>query len=163
MPAYATRTELVTLSVRAEAISSISDADQDTALLSASELADSYLGSRFDLPLTTWGGDLKRIICDIAAYTLLKIRGWSPESGDAEQYRKSYDDAIKWLNGVAKGDITPTLIVDSSGGENDTGNVQDPALVLQPWPGSVSNEQTVWDKESESSVSVIGPPRRRGW
>lgn len=108
MPSYATTADLTKLAIPAEALVGIVAADQDAALAAASSLADSYLASRFSLPLTKWGDDLRRAVCLIAAYDLMTRRGYNPEGGDAN-LRLRYDDAIRWLERVADGRIAPAV------------------------------------------------------
>lgn len=115
MSAYATRDELANLGVTAQALADVSDEAQDAALVAASELADSYLGSRFELPLTAWSSDIKRHVCAIASWDLLAgTRGFSPEAGSNVTVRMRYEDAIKWFEQVSKNQVTPAGVVDSS-------------------------------------------------
>lgn len=69
------------------------------ALQDATDEIDTYVGSRYSLPLPTQPTALKRICVDIALYRL------STESGLTEEKRKRYEDAVKFLLGIAKGDI----------------------------------------------------------
>lgn len=159
---YATRSDLTTLGISASALVSVSTGDQDSALQAASELADSYLGNRFELPLTLWGMDLRRCVCTIAAYDLMRVRGFNPEAGDAEVFRDDYKDAIRWLEKVAKGEVTPINVVDSdSTGANQTDTAQ-----KQPEPHFVytsSDPQSVapgfWGPEQAGFCT----PKKRGW
>lgn len=112
MPAYATTADLARLTIPAEALADITAADQDAALAAASTLADGYLASRFTLPLSVWGDDLRLAVCSIGAYRLMTRRGYNPVGGD-ENLRLIYEDAMKWLKEVANGLITP-LVTDSS-------------------------------------------------
>lgn len=63
--------------------------------------------------------DLRRAVCCIAAYDLLSVRGYNPEGAD-ENLRLRYEDAIRWLKGVASGFIDPGLI-DSTPDEEEGG------------------------------------------
>lgn len=101
--AYATRAQLASIGVKGAAIATIPTADQDAALDAASALADGYLRSRYDVPRTTVGMDLTSAVCKIAAYDLLVVRGFNPQAGADVNIRMRYDDAIKWLEAVAKG------------------------------------------------------------
>lgn len=114
MASYATRDDLVNLGVAAQAIADVDTASQDKALAAASRLADSYLGSRFKLPLLAWEDDLRGHVCAIAAWRLLSgTRGFNPEQGSNVSIRTSYEDAIDWLKCVAKGTATPAGILAS--------------------------------------------------
>lgn len=110
--AYATRDDLARLGLPPAVLSAIPVADQDAALEAASDLADSYLRVRYTLPLLSWQDDLRRAVCHIAAYDLLVRRGFNPTGAD-EQVRLRYEDAIRWLERVAQGLLSPA-IVDSS-------------------------------------------------
>jgi len=68
----------------------ITDADGDI---------DGRLGSRFRLPITPVPKILVRIACDIARYHLYPIAA-------PEHVAKRYDDAIRFIDGVAKGRIS---------------------------------------------------------
>lgn len=111
---YATPTDLTDLGLIGGALSTVSMTTQNAALVAASAIADSYLQSRYSLPLTTWGRDLTRIICTIAAYDLLTSRGFGMTQGSDENIRKRYMDALTWLDEVSKGTTTPSQLHDSS-------------------------------------------------
>ena len=102
--AYATPSDLARLGVAAAALSDVPVPDQEAALDAASRLADSYLARRYRLPLVSWGDDLKRAVALIAAYDLIAVRGFAPEGAD-EHLRLRYEDAIRWLEQVAKGEV----------------------------------------------------------
>lgn len=70
------------------------------AITDASELMDSYLGKRYTLPLPVVPMPLKRICGDITLYLL------SGNGTVTDERRKRYDDAIKFLQALAKGDAT---------------------------------------------------------
>lgn len=114
MSQYATRDELARGGLRAAALSGVSTADQDAALVAASGEADGYLAKRYLLPLVAWGDDLRRRVVHIATYDLLATRGYAPASGVDPLVAKRHDDAIFWLRDVAKGVVEPQGIVDSS-------------------------------------------------
>ncbi len=163
-PVYAAIADLTSLSIPSGALTGISAADQLAALAAASRVADGYLGPRFHLPLTQWGEDLRQVICDIAAYRLMKRRGFSPESGDAEQLRDSYEDAVRWLEQVSKGMVTPNNVIDSdASGRNST--VAEPApapMVVQLHEAGTVEGDSFWGSTTTSGGGV-GRPKRRGW
>lgn len=70
------------------------------AITDASELMDSYLAKRYALPLPVVPMPLKRICGDITLYLL------SGNGTVTDERRKRYDDAIKFLQALAKGDAT---------------------------------------------------------
>lgn len=85
----------------------IDDTVLDLAINDASAEIDGYLGN-YSLPLVTVPLTLTRICCDIARYYLYD--DMVPKEGVVV---KRYDDALKFLRAVAKGDIS--LGVDASG------------------------------------------------
>lgn len=89
---------------------------QNAHLIRASGVIDSYLASRYTLPLSSWGSELTDHCCAIAAYKLMCYRGFSPNvaSGEDNLFRQNYQDAIKWLEQVSKGWVTPSNMVDTS-------------------------------------------------
>lgn len=68
------------------------------ALDDASAEADSYIGARYDIPVTT-SPRLVQVTCAIARYRLHEDRA-------TEQIRQDYEDAVKWLRDVAAGKAT---------------------------------------------------------
>lgn len=101
--AYATRTDLTRFGLPSGALTGIADATQDAALEAASDVADSYMRSRYTLPLTGYGDDLKRAVCAIAAWDLLSTRGYDPNRGSDEAVRMRADDAKGWLKDISAG------------------------------------------------------------
>lgn len=112
---YADRADLEAIGLIASALAAISPSVQDAALLAASSVADSYLQSRYQLPLVTWGKDLARVVAVIAAYDLLSARGYNPMAGADVNWRQRYLDALAWLDQVSKGEQSPSYLSDSSG------------------------------------------------
>ena len=74
-------------------------------LEAASRWADTRLRSRYTLPLTagSWGDDLKELVCQRAAWTLLKTRGCDPNRPGDEAVRMGATDADKLLDKIAAG------------------------------------------------------------
>ena len=70
----------------------------DSALADASGLMDSYLSTRYPLPRESIPDLLKRHCIDIAVYWLSEDGG-----GATEEKRQRYEDAIAWLDRIAKG------------------------------------------------------------
>lgn len=113
--AYATRTDLTRLGLRSEALTGVSADAQDAALEAASDVADSYLRARYDLPLTAWGDDLRRAVAAIAALDIMTARGFNPQAGADDLLMRRQEQAVSWLKDVAAnratvsgGNTTPT-------------------------------------------------------
>lgn len=129
--AYATRADLASvIAAAALAHPSTGTAAQDAQLLRASEFADSYLRSQYTLPLVRWGSDLVHAVCDVAAYRLVCLRGFSPESDGL--YLDNFNASAKWLRDIGTGLVTPDVI-DSS---PSTVNPGDHALAASPGAAS---------------------------
>jgi Mu-like prophage major head subunit gpT len=101
--AYATRTDLTRFGIASSALAGVAEAAQEAALAAASDVADSYLRSRYELPLVTYGDDLRRAVCAIAAWDILTVRGYDPNRGGDEAVKLRHDSALKWLADVSLG------------------------------------------------------------
>ena len=148
MSRYAIPTDLQSLSLTAAALTGISTDEQQAALDTASGVADGYLASRYALPITAYGQDLTRAVCNIAAYDLMSVRGYSPD-GSNSTIRDRYDDAIRWLERVAAGTVSPVGIADSS--EDASGSTSG-QFVHQARPS-----------DENDGAFVVGAPVGRGW
>lgn len=102
-------------------LADVTAGDQTAHLKAASDELDGYFASRFKLPLTSWGADVKRKTCAIAAYTLMVRAGFNPDSGADVAIRNGHEDALTWAKDVAKGLITPVGVVDSTPTKSDAG------------------------------------------
>jgi phage gp36-like protein len=83
----------------------IDDAVLERALSDASAEIDGYLVGQYVLPLAKVPAVLTRMACEIAMYRLLAMR---PQDGFEDQ-RKRYEDVVRFLEKVAKGDINLSL------------------------------------------------------
>lgn len=76
------------------------DTDSFTrALAKASSEIDSYLSTRYDVPIDPVPPLLVQYTVDIAIYRCSS----APGAGLSEEKRVRYDDALKWLRDVSKG------------------------------------------------------------
>ena len=73
----------------------------DGALNDATAEIDTYLASRYQLPLVTVPDVLLRLCVDIAMYRLAADR-----TGGTEERRKRYEDAERLLVRISKGDVS---------------------------------------------------------
>lgn len=112
---YATSTDLTNIGLLGGALANVPAGSITEALQAASAVADSYLQGQFVLPITQWGYDLVRAVCNIAAWDLMAARGYSPQSPD-DHIRQRYEDALTWLDEVSKSTQTPVNILDSTSG-----------------------------------------------
>lgn len=90
--------ELIQLSDRINA--GVIDMDViNRAIADADGEIDGYLAGRYAAPITPVPKSLVRIGCELARYYLY-------DDGATEQVSKRYNDAVKFLVGVGKGDIS---------------------------------------------------------
>jgi phage gp36-like protein len=102
--------DLVQLSNEDPTQTSVNTAALQLALSDASAEIDSYLESRFALPLNDPPVVLNRLACDIAMYRLQSLRPLH----DLADARKRYEDAVELLVRVAKGEVTLGLAADNA-------------------------------------------------
>ncbi|MDD2870089.1 phage protein Gp36 family protein [Neomegalonema sp.] len=73
----------------------------ERALEDAAAEIDGYLEGRYRLPLAAPPPSLKLLACDIAIYRLLTLR----QIDVMEDQRKRYEDVLRFLRSLAKGEI----------------------------------------------------------
>ena len=91
------------------------------AIVSASDLVDSFISGRYGAGLSPVPGVIKSLAVDITIYKLSGRRGDAPE-----EYRKKYEDALALLSKIQSGkaDIPGVVI------EEDTGTTSAAAAVV---------------------------------
>lgn len=100
---YATTTDLTRFGLPSTALTGVSSTTQEEAISAASALADSYMRSRYAVPLTAWGDDLRQCVCALAAETLLTSRGLDPGRANGDVILTRADNARAWLKDVSAG------------------------------------------------------------
>ncbi|MCL2823529.1 MAG: DUF1320 domain-containing protein [Polyangiaceae bacterium] len=110
---YANRADLEALNLGRSQLLRADEQRVNRALVHASELAAGYIGARFAMPLVLWGDDLSGHTASVAAYRYMVSVGYAPEGSD-EHIRMMYDDAIRWFERVASGELSPDGIEDST-------------------------------------------------
>jgi phage gp36-like protein len=114
--AYITQDELAALSaIPTDVLDELDTREPDTitsALDSADATLNGYFAARYKLPLVAWGADVKQCAADVAAYRLMSRHGYASEGEDSD-LRQRYEDALKWLENVVRGMITPDVAVTS--------------------------------------------------
>lgn len=158
MARYAERTDIPLYGISPDALVGVAGvaATQDAHLDAATGLIDSYLRNRFAVPLTTWGVDIRAAAATIAAYTLMSIRGFSPQG--MKDLLQRYENVIKWLRDIQDAQATPEG-ADASGGEGDIGT----PVVVQAIVSSTADEDSFWSKDEGEHVVSVGTPKLRGW
>ena len=129
---YATPQDLERLSLPAAALEGVSPSTRAEALASATDDADAALGAIYELPLVAWPDSLRQRVTDIAAFRLLRRRGFQPTGAD-ELVVKAYDDAMEWLARVARGTLVLPGVVDSAPTSDVTTAVSISTRPLRGW------------------------------
>lgn len=168
MAAYCTAADL---DLPQEALNELDASDITEAISRASAMVDSYLASRFTLPLVQVGGawpeDLVDAAAGLATYRLMKRRGYNPAAGQNDTIRQGYQDAVKYLKDVSKGDATPQVRGSNSDAvTQEGGGPSSSAFVLQAPDGAgctYSAEEDFWHDRPSCPGAPGNGPRRRGY
>lgn len=108
-PPYCTVADLSQYGIRAEALSNIDASILQVNISAASDVIDSYLRSRFKLPLLTWGSDITAACAGIAVYRSIRVRGFNSARAADETIKDAYDEAIKWLVDISNERAMPDV------------------------------------------------------
>ena len=98
----------------------------DSALSDASGLMNSYLSTRYTLPLVDFPDLLKRLCTDIAVYWLAEDGG-----GTTEEKRQRYEDALQWLGRIANGKAELNIIDSDDESDTPAGTVASDGVLIQ--------------------------------
>lgn len=168
---YATLQQLVDLGAKERQLSGITPEERQSALDSASSQIDSYLYKVYKLPLLKYDTALSRACAIMAAWDLLSVRGFNPDTKQGELLERRYDGVIAWLDKISTGKVKPPW--------PDNANVDNyeptrKARVLAPSQGGIGIEGGSYDADPLSGtasgsscatrrVGTPGTPRQRGW
>lgn len=111
---YASTDDLTRFGIPAQALDGIPVAERALACLQASDEAAGYLASAYTLPLTAWDLDLRAHVARMTAFQFMSYVGYAPDSGKDNTLQLGYQNAVAWLNRIAKGGLRPPGIVDSA-------------------------------------------------
>jgi len=104
MAGYATLADLASCGLPAAALATLSSGDKQAALDDNSALADTYIGDKYQLPLVApYDRALVRMVCYLAAWDLLGLRGYNPSDPTDQVVQYRADVAMKFLVRVAEG------------------------------------------------------------
>lgn len=93
------------------------------ALTDADGFINGYLASRYPLPLTAVPALLKRIARDLVRYSL--------DNDPSDVISKRRDEAVNYLKGLSKGEVTLGLPVESEPDSLDTAEIQSDGHVFR--------------------------------
>jgi phage gp36-like protein len=128
---FAEQADIEATELRAEAIANVPAASIANALIKGSCDAEDALAASNALPLTSWPPSLSERVAAIAAFHIMKARGFRPQSFD-ELIVKAHDDAQRWLKDVAAGRIRPPGLAPATelGPKTSSGDPCDPTKIL---------------------------------
>lgn len=124
---FATKADLFASELPRPALEKVGDDAIWKALISSSSDAEDILAAGYAMPITTWPESLTERVCAIAAFRVMKRRGFQPEGAD-ELIVKGADDGLRWLKDVAAGKIRPPGLSPPTrlGPQASSGNPQAP-------------------------------------
>lgn len=103
MARYATTADRAKYGIKASAFASFTSDEIQDVLDACSDVADTYLGAVFVLPLGSWSLALTSMVCHLADYDLMSRRGFNPEDGNHQIIVQRKEQAIRWLESVRDG------------------------------------------------------------
>jgi phage gp36-like protein len=127
---YAGPEDVESVAIPADALEDIAESDLVAGCVAATSEADGYLGNGFVMPLQSWGPSLTLQCARLAVWNAVSFRGFQPEGPD-EVIRDNWKAAIRWLERIGAGTLSPPDIVDSTPDEYDAGA----AVVSEPSRG----------------------------
>lgn len=101
------------VTVPAGALDDVSASDKALAAIRISDVADGYLNSAFELPLTAWDEGLRLRSAELLTAKLFRDRGCDPSGSDKVVF-DAEAAALKWFDRLADGRIKPPGIVDQT-------------------------------------------------
>jgi hypothetical protein len=110
---YALSADITRYAVTEVSIEDMTATQRADALTSATDMAEGYLSSAYEMPILGWGEDLKSCVARLAAATLFRVRGADPQGPDALVF-DGESKAIQWLDRIASGRLKPPAILDST-------------------------------------------------
>lgn len=118
---YASPADIVRHAVPETSIAELTATQRADALVSATDMAEGYLSSAYEIPIEEWGEDLRSATARLAAATLFRVRGADPQGPDAIVF-DGESKAIQWLDRIANGRLKPPAIVDSTPNDTEGGS-----------------------------------------
>lgn len=130
--AYAVLTDLYAYGLPLVAMGTVSTATQQKLLDARNDYADDKMRARYKLPLLApIPESLKQNICQLAAWDVLVIRGYNPQSGADVNIRDRADMSLKWFDDVERQRCHPNVV--ESGTESP--GYAAPLIISKPQQG----------------------------
>lgn len=109
---YATLADVQNLGLPAQAIAQMTPAQTTAILQAASDEADGYFTPRYGIgscPLLQWDTSITNAVAKIAAFRMMRVRGYQSNSGADKSFEADYNDAKEFLKAVQHQQITPNV------------------------------------------------------
>lgn len=120
---YAAPLDLEALSTPSKVLERATDNNKAKALIAATDKAASFIGNSHEMPLVSWGDDVRLSTSDIAGYHVINsIVGHRPGPID-ESIKDRHDEALEWFKLVAAGQVTPEGLTDATPDTYEGGGV----------------------------------------
>ena len=113
--AYASTQDLLEVGMPQQALGQLSPAQIAAQLQAASNKLDEGFRGRYGNGpsplLLEWDTSITEAVAQIAAYKLMKIRGYDPDSGADTTFRDGYNDAMTFIGAVQRQQAHPVVTV----------------------------------------------------
>ncbi len=129
---YASPDDVARLALPPRTVASLDVGTQADCCLAATAESDGYLSGRLQLPLVSWADDLTLHTANLAAFYMMKRRGFTPGGYD-DLIVKGRDDAIAWLKQINANKFGPQAMLDQNSPETglaDSFVLEGPASVF---------------------------------
>lgn len=131
--AYATQSDLTNVGLPSAALGNLTNAQITAELQAASDYADSFFRARWgndSVPLLTWDTTITRVVAQIAALYLLRVRGYDPRSTADQRFQTAHDEAVAWLEKVQRQQAHPKVtLANENNGPSYASRLQQPNLI----------------------------------
>lgn len=110
--AYASQTDLTNLGMPQAALATLSSTQINSELQAASDFADGFFRARWGMnavPLAAWDTSVTRATAQIAAYYLVRLRGYDARSTADQRFKDGHDEAVVWLDKVQRQQAHPNV------------------------------------------------------
>ena len=165
-PVLAALSDLTTYGLPATAMGPVPVATQTACLRGASDEAYSKMGQRYAPPWQAWDIKTVMVVCAIAAFEIVNVRGYNPNNAADVYYKTRADSARKWLNEVEKSTAHPLI---TPAANAPSAQYNQPVVISQSalavGGGSNSSGEQGYGFAAPPSAQSNAPPTgsNRGW
>lgn len=88
--------------VNPKLIEDVEDTELQTAIDDAESTFNSYIQTKYTLPLSNVTNDTKRHICNLAVWYVVGYRGFNPDSPNDQLFKSLYEQSILWIKEASR-------------------------------------------------------------